>query len=192
MADIILIAVLVIFAAMGAKKGLISTLVGVASTVLSLLLSLMLYNPVSKALFESQFGVNVKEFVHEMLLKNAEGAAKLLVTDATVEAASMLVMNVISFVAVILISKIAIMIVSHVLNFAAKLPVIKQANKLLGMVAGVLSGLLVCYIALGVIKALSPDGTALLLKDSIENSILAFQMYSDNIVFDALSSFMKK
>lgn len=191
MADIILIAILIIFAYTGAKRGLIKTLVGIASTVLSLVLSMLLYNPVSKMLSESAFGENVKEYVREFLMAEAEGAAKLLITDAAVDTASLLVMNVISFVVVIVVSKILIIVLSKVLNIAAKLPVIKQANKLLGMVAGVLSGLLVCYIITGIIMALSPEGNILLMKESIENSYLAIKLCDKNFIYGILWSILK-
>ncbi len=191
MADIILIIVLIIFAATGANRGLIKTLVGMTSTALSLVLSMILYSPISKALYESSFGDSVKEYVGELLMERAEGAAKLLVTDVTISAASTLAMNVIAFLIVIFVAKFGITFVSKILNVAAKFPVIKQANKLLGMVVGFVSGLLVCYIVAGVIKPISAEGNLLIIKESIEDSLLAINLYSNNIVADLLMQFMK-
>ncbi len=191
MADIIFIAILIIFAYLGAKKGLVKTLVGIASTVLSVILSMLLYNPVSKILYESSFGDSVKESVREFLAGKAEGAAKLLITDAAVETASVLVMNIISFVVVIIASKVLIILLSKILNIAAKFPVIKQANRLLGMLAGIISGILVCYIAIGIIMTLSPEGNVLAIKENIENSYLAVKLYDKNIIYGILWSLLK-
>ena len=191
MADIIFIAVLILFAYLGAKKGLIKTLVGIASTVLSVILSMLLYNPISKILYDSSLGDSVKEYVREFLTGKAEGAAKLLITDAAVETASVLVMNIISFVVVIIASKILIILLSKILNIAAKFPIIKQANKLLGMIAGIISGILVCYIAVGVIMTLSSEGNAFVIKESIENSYLAIKLCDKNIIYGILWSLLK-
>lgn len=191
MADIILIAILIIFAYVGAKRGLIKTLVGIASTVLSVILSMLLYNPVSEILYESSLGDSVKEYVREFLVGKAEGAAKLLITDAAVETASVLMMNIISFVVVIIASKVLIILISKILNIAAKFPVIKQANKLLGMLAGIISGILICYIAIGIIMTLSPEGNALAIKESVENSYLAVKLCDKNMIYGILWSLLK-
>ena len=54
MADIILILIIAIFAYSGARRGLVKTIFGVASTLLSLVLSIMLYNPVSRMIYNSR------------------------------------------------------------------------------------------------------------------------------------------
>ena len=133
-------------------------------------------------------GELVKEYVRRFLEQNTDGVTKLLVNEAAVENASLLVMNIISFVVVILASKLVIALLVKILNIVSKLPVIKQANKLLGMVAGICSGLLVCYIAAGIIMMLSPEGGALPIKESLETSRLAVKLCDKNIIYDLLKN----
>ena len=192
MADIALVLIIALFMLWGSKRGLIRTLVGAASTLLSLILSMVLYRPVSQFLYSSSVGDSVRAYVNELLVKNASGNAQLLINDALVEAASMVVMNVISFGAVIIIVKIAVTLLACVANITAKLPVLKQANSLLGMAAGALSGILVCYIMIGTIAALGGNEALSGAAQSIEKSYLAINLYEDNIVAEVLSGFIKK
>ena len=192
MADIALVLIIALFMILGSKKGLIRTLVGAASTLVSLVLSMLLYRPVSQALYNSSFGDSVRAYVHELLTKNVHGGAQMLINDAAVEAAAILIMNVISFVAVILIVKIIVMLFASIANITAKLPVLKQANSLLGMAAGALSGIIVCYIAIGVIAALGGNEALSAAAESIEKSYLAINLYNGNIVADILSGLIKK
>ena len=187
MIDIVLAIVLVLFAYLGWKKGLLKTLLGLASTVVSLVLSMILYNPVSAFIAKSSFGDFIRENVYEFLSKQGE---KLLQTDLAVETASTLVINTVSFIAIIILSKILVTILSNVLNIASKLPVIKQANKLLGGVIGILSGLLTCYIVIGVLKNLSANETVSQIIKGIENSSFAIKFYENNFVSDMLSKFI--
>ena len=192
MADIALVLIIALFMLWGSKRGLIRTLVGAASTLLSLILSMVLYRPVSQFLYSSSVGDSVRAYVNELLVKNASGNAQLLINDALVETASMVVMNVISFCAVIIIVKIAVTLLACVANITAKLPVLKQANSLLGMAAGALSGILVCYIMIGTIAALGGNEALSGAAQSIEKSYLAINLYEDNIVAEVLSGFINK
>ena len=45
----------------------------------------------------------------------------------------------------------------------------------------IISGILICYIAIGIIMTLSPEGDILTIKESIENSYLAVKLYDKNI-----------
>ncbi len=188
MADFILILVLVLFALDGWKKGFIRTLLNLSSTVISLVFGIILYNPISKLLRESSLGDFVEENVYEFLLKSGE---ELLKTDIAVKTASSIVVNTISFIMVIILAKIFITILSKVLNIAARFPVIKQANKVLGVIVGIFSGLIVCYIAVGVIKNLSSNEIISQINESIESSSLAIKFYEGNFVADILAKIMK-
>ena len=191
MADIILIVIIAFFAYMGAKRGLIKTLFGAVSTLISLVLSMLLYRPVSELLYNSTFGDSIKEFAGKLLAERMEQTAQLFLLDKAVETTAVLVMNVISFVIVIVAVKLIVIILANVLNIASKLPVIKQANKLFGMVAGALSGILVCYIIIGIVAALGGEENLSALQESIKNSVLAVNMYDNNLIKDVLSGFIK-
>ena len=191
MADLILILIVLLFVFFGARRGLVKTLMGMMSTVLSLVISMIIYSPVSKMLYESSIGDNIKLFVRDFMEQRMGDGAKYILTDTLVETSSMLVTNIISFIVVIIISKIAIILISNLLKLATMLPVIKQADMLLGGIVGALSGILVCYIIVGVIKGIAPQGYITTIKESIESSYLAIFLYEKNLVGEILTTINK-
>lgn len=187
MADIILIIIIAFFALLGAKKGLVKTLFGAVSTVISIVLSMILYKPVSGMLYDSATGDSIRTGVAEFIKEKMQTGENFPLFEQSVETLTSLVINAISFIVVVLAVKVLIIVISNVLNIATKLPVIKQANKLLGMAAGVLSGIIVCYIIIGVIATLSAEGNVRLMQEGIQNSYLAISFYDNNLIAEVLS-----
>ena len=57
--------------------------------------------------------------------------------------------------------------------------------------AGLVGGILVCYVAVGVIASLNVSENISILKDGIENSMFAFMLYENNMIAEVLSGFLK-
>lgn len=183
MADIIFAALIIVMAYIGAKRGFIRTLMGLSSTVLSLIISMLLYRPVSLFLSASPLKDAVRTYIEKFANENADGISALLLCSST-EAAVQIVIDAIGFAAVIILAKIIISIVGGMLNVISKLPVIHQANSLLGLAIGAISGALICYIAVGVIGAVAGNSE---ISKVIENSILVSYLYENNIITEILS-----
>ena len=190
MADIILIAILIIFTRIGAKKGLIKTLFGAVSTLLSLLITALIYNPVSQILSNSEMGHFIRAFVRKALEQKAQKGTIIPFIDKATQTASMLIINIISFIIIIIVTRLILAFISRVLNIASKLPLIKQLNSILGIIAGALSGILVCYIVIGVIGALNGEGNISIMQESIESSYIAIKLYENNFVSNMLLSYL--
>lgn len=186
MVDIVFIAIIVLFAYIGAKRGLIRTLIGLLTTGVSLVLSMMLYKPVSLALANSALGDTVRENIEKFIVENT-GSAASLIHNGAITASSQIVINAISFVLIVILSKVIISIVVSIVNIASKLPVIRQANSLLGLVIGVISGVVICYIAIGVIGAAETEGSLSNIAQQIKDSIVASSFYYDNVITEILS-----
>ena len=200
MADIIVVLIVLIAAYIGSKRGLMRSLVGIASTFASLIVGVVLYHPVSEYLSKSEFGKKITEAVAKYFETNPpmgeqQGIFALLMGDAMSEGAariaSMLLISAISFVLVAVSSKLIIKIAVLILNLGTKLPVIKQANSLLGALVGALSGLVISYVCVGVIAALEPSGTALKLCEMIKESNIACLFYYDNLITNIMAAFIK-
>ena len=80
-----------------------------------------------------------------------------------------------------LISRIVLKFIAALGDLIAKLPILKQFNKLGGTIFGALKGLLIVYVILAVVYLISP-----LLKEnatkSIDETILTKAMYNNNII----------
>ena len=191
MADLILICFIALSAFVGMKRGFIKTIVGLASTLISLALTLVAYPVVSDLLHKLGVGEAITEIILGVISKNEQVNLGLGIMERTAEASSIVVVNVISFIAVILLTKFVITILIKSLNIITKLPVIKQANALLGMVAGFLSGILVSYTLIGVLAALNDNNVILTVKEHLDSSLIAVLMYRDNAITEVLSKFIR-
>ncbi len=190
MADIILVAVMAFFALRGAKRGFARSLVGIISTVLSLVISVLLYKGVSGMIYASPVGEAVRRGVESFLAENTSGTASLIInTQSGVGALTMLSVNAISFLLVIILSKIIVSVIAGAVNMAARLPLIKQANSLIGMAIGIISGAVFCYIAIGVIAAMGANFPSAV--KMIEDSLFAITFYENNLITNILAAFMK-
>ena len=189
MADIILVAALLIFVRIGAKKGLIRTLFGTISTLLSLFLTAFIYHPFSQILHNSAVGDYVRKLVEKSFEQKIQEGAIIPLLNEVTKSTSTIIINIISFIIVIIATRLILSILSRVLNIASKLPLIKQLNSILGMIAGAISGILICYIIIGIIGALNGEGNISIMQKSIENSYIAINMYENNFVSNMLLSY---
>ncbi len=190
MADLILICFIAFFAFVGMKRGFIKTIVGLASTLISLVLTLLAYPFVSDLLHKLGVGEAIKEIILSVITKNEQVNLGLGIMEKTADASSVVVVNVISFIAVIILTKFVLALLIKSLNVITKLPVIKQANALLGMVVGLLSGILISYILIGILSALDENNVILVIKQYLDSSLIAVLMYRDNAITEALLKFI--
>ena len=189
MADIILVAALLIFVHIGAKKGLIRTLFGAISTLLSLFLTAFIYHPFSQILQNSAVGDYVRKLVEKSFEQKIQEGAIIPLLNEVTKSTSTIIINIISFIIIIIATRLILSILSRVLNIASKLPLIKQLNSILGMIAGAVSGILICYIIIGIIGALNGEGNISIMQKSIENSYIAIKIYENNFVSNMLLSY---
>lgn len=190
MADIILVAVIAVFALRGAKRGFARSVVGMISTVLSIVVGALLYRGVSGIIYSSPIGEAVRKGIESFLAENTSGVVSGLINmQGGLDVLTMLSVNAISFVVVIVLSKIIVSLIGGAVNIASRLPLIKQANSLMGMAVGILSGCVFCYIAAGVLSAMGANFPSLI--KIIENSVIARLFYENNVITSILSAFIK-
>ena len=183
MADIIFAALVLLMAYWGAKRGFIRTLMGLSSTLLSLIISMLLYRPVSIFLSASPLKDTVRTYIEKFVNENVDAVSAFLLQNS-MDTASQIVIDALSFAAVIILAKIIIGIAGRALNVIAKLPVIHQANSLLGLIIGAISGILICYIAVGVIGVTAEHSQ---ISKEIENSMIVSYLYQNNIITELLT-----
>lgn len=188
--DIIVFIFILLFVWLGYRAGFIKTLLGMCSYFISIILGLMLYPLVSKflensALYDAVLKFSEKRtsvsiegdfFINE-ILQNAESHVATSIAE--------LLINIISFVLVILICKIVIAIISKSLNFLSKVPVISFFNRILGAAAGGLKGIVLLYILFLLINFLPANITSKAF-DDINNSTIAHKFYRENLIIDVL------
>lgn len=200
LADIIVIAVVALFVAAGWKKGLMKSLMGIVSFALSLIVAFLIYPRVSDFLSATPLYTFLTEVVKDGYIAKhiAEGGSLGIFTSEyfgggietlagnLAEGITDTMMNVISFILTLVLSRLIIWIVTKAMDMLAKLPVIKLFNKLGGGAIGGFKGILILYIAFAVAVVFVPFKEESKVFESIEESRLASEMYNDNVLLNLI------
>jgi uncharacterized membrane protein required for colicin V production len=161
--SIVLIAIVAIFAVLGAKKGFFKSVSGLISPLLALIITVLFYKPI--AAWIKTWSFIAKMITPNVALPDLSGAEDLMgklqilmkyliVNEDTIdETAKAVASNVmaevlsiaIAFIGLFVVSLIAIKLIFKVLDIFAQAPVIKQANGFLGGVVCACEGFIWCW-----------------------------------------------
>lgn len=110
--------------------------------------------------------------------------------DVVAGRATDLAMRVISFVLVLLIAVISFHLLSIVLKVVEKLPLIGGINRLLGLFAGLVKGILIIWLAFAIIAMAGTTDIGIALISYIYESPLLIWVYENNFVLTLLMTFL--
>lgn len=199
--DIVLIAILVLAAFLGYKKGLVNTIFSVVAFLVSIILSFILYTPVSSFINNNtQLNQKIETIVTEKLqteendnniynnnvIKNMENSAKDVAIKETSKQVAMLGVNLISIICVYLVARIVLILLKGVINGIASLPVIKQFNEIGGLVAGFAKGLVLIYLVFAIVILLSDMFDFSGFVSLIDKSLLGKVFFDNNVIINIL------
>lgn len=209
--DICIILTIIIAVLIGKKVGLIKYLVSMCSLILSLVLALILCRPLGNFLIQNtQIDEKIKEGVissigvedieldtdnklpesfNKYLNKASEdiNESKDKIQDNMATKISRNIVYVISYVLVFIIAKVIILVLSIVGKIVEKLPVLKQANEIGGMVCGAVYGVLIIYIAISIFSAVSPVLKENFITNQINKGYVGRYIYNNNIVVKSIN-----
>ena len=195
--DLIIIAIIALFAFIGYKRGLIKVAFGLVSFILAILISVMLYKPISNFIINyTELDDNLESIIETRLSSsdtsseetnniisnyytNIKNASTLVIADGI----SKTIVNLCCVIIVFIISNTILLFFRFSGDLIAKLPLIKQINNAGGFIYGLLKGFVIIYILLALIAILSPIIDINELITMINNSIITNIMYNNNILF---------
>lgn len=193
--DIILILVLAISIFLGYKKGLISLGIQLIACIVSLIIALILYRPIGNLVVNSTpideklqdiIQVNLENFISEK--DDGEGSNNTLVEYAKQgmlpNVARELSINIVYAATMLIlfaISRICLLLIRSLADTISKLPILKQFNKIGGVLYGLFRGIIIVYAILmitNLIIMLNPNGY---LNKTISQSYLAKAIITYNL-----------
>lgn len=195
--DLIVIAIIALFTFIGYKKGLIKVAFGLVSFILAIVISVVLYKPVSNFIINyTPIDDNIEATIEERLnssditkeeteniVSNYYSNIKNASTSIIADGISKTIINVSCMIIVFIISKIILLFFKFTGDLIAKLPLIKQVNKAGGFLYGLLKGFIIIYVLLALISIISPVIDINELINIINKSIITNIMYNNNIIF---------
>jgi uncharacterized membrane protein required for colicin V production len=204
--DIILIALIGISIFLGYRKGLVKVAVKLCAFLIAVVVTLVLYKPVSSLIMEKtdldekienviiEKGTqeiqenkgDVKEdgfiaYMQEYVGATVANTQNEIVTNVA-KVVSVKAINLIAIIGIFIITRLALILLTLISDIITKLPIIKQFNKLGGIMYGALRGLIVIYFILAIaflIVSVTGNNTILTVIDS---SIITKSMYTKNVL----------
>lgn len=189
MGNFIVAAFILLFVILGAKKGFARALVGVLSSILSIVTGVLIYRPVSSILNKSGLRESIESSL-ETIFKNNTNSVMQSFKPEIISLTTMAILNIICFIAITLLSRLLIKMLIRTINFAVHFPVINEINVVLGGAMGFISGILLFYIICGIIGAVTIGGSFEFIADILKNSELSNVFYENNLITQLLSTFI--
>ena len=195
--DLIIIAFIALLTFIGYKKGLIKVAFGLVSFILALVISVILYRPVSNFIINYTSLDNTIESAVENrlsspdttdeetqnIVSNYYSNIKNTSTSVIAKGISKTIINVGCMIIVFIITKLILLFFKFSGDLIAKLPLIKQANHAGGFIYGLLKGFIIIYLLLALIAIISPIINIDNILEIINKSIITNIMYNNNIIF---------
>ena len=174
--DFIIILVILLFTGLGYYRGFFRVVMNLLEYILSILLAWRFYPNFAQFLNE-KFFLNV--FFHKIILDGMVKAIQSNMGDESIiipiesidlpivaGMAEMMVI-LISILILFLVFKLLIKIVSFFVDKLTKLPVLKEFNKIGGLVAGFIQGILIVFVGLAVINFISNEAINVKIEESL-------------------------
>lgn len=203
--DLVIIAIIALCVIIGYVRGLTGSLIKILSFVLSLIIAFVLFVPVSNLVINNtELDENLEKSIREIILKEdsnqedeqmpsaitdyinekveeAADQAKENIVNNAARDVSVTIVKAGTWIALFIIARVLMIFLKLITSLIAKLPVIKQCDKLGGIIYGLIEGLIITYVALALISFIAPmtKGT---ISESIKQSHLGSQMYNNNLI----------
>ena len=191
--DLIIVAIILLSTFLAYKKGIITLAIQLVAVVIAIVLTLILYKPVSNVIINVT-GIDetiqnaILEEANDIMTNGEEGSNQVVESiqnNMLPETARTISINIIEG-AVILILYIVIRIilrfVTALANLVSKLPILNQLNQLGGIIYGILRGILIVYIILLLVNLSGEIEPQNQVYTAVEGSYIGKVMNENNIL----------
>ena len=191
--DIIIVLIIVISALLAYRKGLISLSVQLLATIISILIIIVIYKPVSNLIINT---TGIDEYIQNGILEkvtdvveqdkeNNNQIVETIENGMLPETARNLSIDIVQggvILILYILLRIALRFVTGLVNIVAKVPIIKQINKLGGVLYGIIRGILLVYVILLLVNLSGNINSNNTVYKSVESSTLGKFMNENNLI----------
>ena len=198
--DIIVIGIIIVSTIIGYKKGLINVIFNLCAVIIALIITVLLYAPITNFVIENtEFDEKIESVIIENgVTKEDKNATENSIIDKyvtksitntkndIVESTSTLiaqkVIGIIVAIVLFIIVRIILTFIKALFNGVASLPIIKQLNEVGGLAYGILMGFVIVYVILAILFFVISVNSTGTIADAINTSSIAKILYSNNIM----------
>lgn len=209
--DLVLIGIILLSTFLGYKKGLIGVAFKIVSFIIALIVTLILFKPISNYIINNtQFANTMENAIIEKLstAKIEEGQINEESTDLpnvvvdyinggiqdTVNQAKDSVVKVVAhnltetaisiivMIGIFIITRLILLFAKAILEAVSELPIVKQFNEVGGILYGIIRAIVLIYVILVIISLILPMLDETMILSAINNSILTKILYNNNLI----------
>lgn len=209
--DLIVIAILALSIFLGYKKGLIGVAFKILSFLIAIIITLILYRPVSSFIMNNtNFAKNIENIIVQKLssaeiengeikeentdlpnvvvdyinigISNAVENTKEKIVETIAKELSQTVINLIVIISIFIITRLLLLFAKVLLEAVSELPIVKQFNEAGGIIYGILRGIILIYVILTIISLILPMIDKDAVLGIINNTIITKILYNNNII----------
>lgn len=131
----------------------------------------------------------IKEIIFKEIsedIKNAANETKTQVVNQSADRITETIINVGAAIAIYLVVRLVLIIVSFFIKGITELPIIKQVDKIGGVVYGLVEGMIIIYVIFGIISFITlalPENN---ISSTIEKSAIGGTIYNNNLILNLL------
>ena len=206
--DLIILILLVLCIFLGYKRGLAKCVIKIISFFVALAVAFMFFKPVSNLIIEhTEIDDNIRNSINQIVEKNVEENGEIkedtnlpqsmidhiskeiksnveqtkeTVVNNIANEISVIAINVISWIGLFIVTRILLLILTLLTSFLTELPVIKQIDKIGGVIYGILETAIIVFAIFAVISFISPMIENTGLVKNINQSLIGSILYNNN------------
>ena len=203
--DIVIALIILINIYMCYQKGLVKLAVGLIAVVVSIILAILLYKPISDIIIKNtEIDDNIEKSIIENFTVNEESSEQVednglmiymekyvdnavnktknqIVIEAAGTIANKLI-NIGVMIGIFIVVRVALILLTFIADVITELPLIKQFNAAGGIVYGVIKSLLIIYVALAIVFFIVYTTGNTTISEAIANSYITKFFYNNNIL----------
>ena len=133
-----------------------------------------------------ELGLDLPESVMAQIVSGASG-----VYAGIAQSLAGFIVQGIAFVTVLILSWILVHVISALLGIVSHIPILKGVNRFTGMLAGLMQGLLIVWIAFYIVALCSAGETGRVIVSYINQSAFLKELYENNILLSLGTGFAR-
>lgn len=206
--DIILVAIIALNVFICYRKGLVKLAVGLIAVIVAIIVSVVLYKPVSNIIIENtEIDENIENTIIENFSAETDGEEdtdngfmkymEKYVNDSinktrnqiVLEASNVIatkVINICVFLGIFIIARIVLILLTFIADIIMSLPILKQFNKAGGIIYGLIKALLIIYVILAIIFFMIYVSGNTTLSNVISSSYITKFFYNNNLLLNLI------
>lgn len=203
--DLVIIGIMLLCIIIGYVRGLTGSLIKILSFILSIIIAFVLFIPISNLIINNtKIDDNLEQSIREIVIKEDEGieetkmpdtitdyinnkveqaadSTKETIVDNTAREVTVTIIKAGTWIVLFIVARILMIFLKFITGLIAKLPVIKQFDKLGGIIYGILEGLIIIYVVLAIISFVSPM-INVSISNAIDKAYVGSMMYNNNLL----------